>query len=221
MNFEDLKDKIIEKWQEFIGQIQESSVYNNLREQYDNLAPEKQRLITFGGSALIALFFFSIPLSYLSSSSDSIGQFDEIRQTIRELFRVRSLPDLGNPLPNGFDFSQTQGSIRSLLQTSQVLPEQVLDISEDPSFKTPLAKPPILQSSVAVKLKNINASQMIDIGKKLQTMGNSSKLMAIDIQAQREKGLYFDVVYKLVNFYFPQEETAPPDQPRRPRRKGK
>jgi hypothetical protein len=99
--------------------------------------------------------------------------------------------------------------VRNSLLSAQLLPEQIGEISEDRAFKTPLARPPIEQSAVTVRLRELNTLQIVDIGKRLQTLGSNVKMMGMEIQARREKGSYFDVVYKLVSFYFPMEEPPP------------
>ncbi len=205
MALSDVKDQIKEKFLELFGKIQESQVYNNIAEKYETLSPGAQKGIVSGGVILGFLILVSIPISYYSSSSSAIEEYDNTRQLIRALLRASRIASESSNLPALISSEELKARIQNDLSSFQLLPEQVGGVSDLESDKmgSPLAPSSISQSGVGLSLKKLNLKQVVDIGFQLQNINPSVKLAGLEVVAGTPDPHYFDVLYKLVVFTLP------------------
>ena len=214
MNLDDLKEQIKEKWQEFQDQLEESTTYHNLREKYLDLPLQVQRTLTVGAIGLGILLLTSVPISYISSSNESMESYNTQRKLIRELLKYgRTDPSQSN-LPQGEDHSHTVRAFRSALKSFQLLPEQVVAVEEIPSdtLGESLVGPPIIQSSFKVELKWLNVQQVVEIGFRLQSLKSHVKMLGLDMKEDMEKDHYYNVIYKFAGFFLPAAEREEPKE---------
>lgn len=206
MNFDDLKDRISEQLSEIWGKIQDSPTYNTLRERYDTLSPAGQRGLIFGGLGLATLLLFSLPYSYLSSSSDYNAKFENNRQLLRGLLRASRLASEASSVPTAASADEIKGRIQNEIATFNLLPEQVggvIDL-ETSSLGSPLAASSLPTAGVGLSLKKLNLKQIVDIGYKLQDLSPTVKLAGVETTAGKPDPRYFDVLFKLVVFKMPE-----------------
>ncbi|MCC7405615.1 MAG: hypothetical protein IT288_14545 [Bdellovibrionales bacterium] len=210
INIDDLKDKATESLNRLKETIQESSVYNTLRERYETLPAATQKAVVMGSAGLVVMILLSIPWSFLSSSSDFVSQFEESRDLIRGLLKTRSMAK-GTPLPRGMSAGEIESRARTMLTSAGLLESQIgstLPLPQgDP--QSGLAPSSVLQQGVRVELKQLNLRQIIDVGYELQNLDPSVKMTGLEIQATAEDPHYFTVAFKLISFSLPEPEENP------------
>ncbi len=219
INFADLKEKfqteLKTQWEKF----QESSVYIQLNERYENLSPNMQKIVVIAIAVFAIYLVFSVPLSNFSSSSAHITEFEESRKTIRDLLKAsreaQETPDI--PIPP--TVTELKSQVDMQVQTARLLPEQILG-SEILSEQPALIPGDLSQGVVKVALGKLNLRQVLDMGFMFQTINASVKLTDLDINANAQDPRYFDVAYKLAVLSVPSKIEAPPE-PEPPKKKGK
>ncbi|MCB0412639.1 MAG: hypothetical protein KDD22_08945, partial [Bdellovibrionales bacterium] len=182
-------------------QIEENSTFNTLRERYQTLPASGQKGIQAGAIVLILLVLFMIPYSYFSSSWTYVEDFESNRQMIRELLAASRNSRLPPPLPPAQTSLQLESRVRGVLDGMRLIPEQIAAIT--PLGDRPaggLVPPAISQSGVSVDLRNLNLTQIVDIGQRLQNLDAGTKMMGLEIKASTDKENYFNVLFKVVNF---------------------
>lgn len=219
MNIEDLKEKIKTSWAE----VQEHPTYNTLKEKYETLSPDTQRVLVLSVVLVVFLAVLSIPMSYLSSSGESIERFETDKRMIRELLKVGKKKPGRSALPPSMSIDDIRGRVSSTLSRFQLLPEQKGDVVLAQE-KNQLVPSPIQQISATVQLKTLNLKQIVDVGHALQRASHSIKLVGLSIiRSAGKKENYFDVTYKVSAFSMPIQEQEQPKKKgrrRRSRRRG-
>ena len=209
MNLDELKDRLIDQLNGLWGRIQESSIYNKFKEQYDSWPQVVQRAFVFTSGFLLIFFVLSIPLSYIDSASVSIEEFSEYRSLIRELIRVGGSAKETAPLPPGMGPGELQAQIQMIISQANLVEEQTGTIQPlEARPAAALAPPVIQQEGLSVQLKKLNLSQVVDIGYRLQALTLGTKLTGIDMTANASDDHYYDVVFKVVNFSHPISAVA-------------
>jgi hypothetical protein len=198
---EQLKEKISESW----SKIQESPAYNNAREKFETLSPGAQRGIIFGTLAFIAALFLSIPMSYFSSASSSVTDYNSTRELLRALLRASRLANEAASLPPSITPEELKSRLQGDLAAVNLLPEQMgglLDIDVNSLGKS-LAPKGINQSAVSLTLKKLNLKQVVDVGYQIQQINPSVKLAGLSVTASSPDPHYFDAIYKVVIYSVP------------------
>ncbi len=218
MAFEELREQVKDQLQSLWVQIQDSSTFQTLRERYEVLPQQQQRLILAAGASLVALLLVSFPYSYLSSASSAVSEFEENRLLIRELLRAGRTAQDVSPLPPSIETAQAQSQIRAALGGLSLLDEQKGAIQTfepqagDPDF---MASPPIQQQGVSVELRNLNVRQIAEVGQSLERRLSHLKLVGLEVREanQADKPLYYNVTYSFLGFALPSlspQEASPP-----------
>ncbi len=208
----EIRDQIIQSLKQYWEQIQETQVYGQLQDRYQNLTPQGQKI-----TQVLCLFAFLgsllyLPLSQMSVSQDLIHEFENQRELIRDLFKAyRSSGATPQVAPAPMS-SITISTIQSQLQNSRLLPEQIISVS------TAMAEQGIIPSSllsevVEVKLSKLNLKQIVEIGTQLTNISNAIKIKDLLIQAKSEMMGYFDVQFKLYSLKVPEPLPEAPPEP--------
>ena len=219
MNLDDLKDQFVStvkfRWEQF----QDSSVYNQLKDRYENMSPPMQKATLIGSAVVVALMILSIPQSYYTQSQEYVLDFESKRDTIRELLKVsRESSDVPN-IPEAPAPGVLKTQLEGYLGQANLLPEQIAAIQVAPA-SSQLIPGQMSQGAVTVILAKLNLRQIVDIGHYLQALNPSVKMSDLQIIANREDGNYFDATYKLVSLAVPAAPEAPAEEPPRRGRRG-
>ena len=208
MNFEDLKDQLREQFQELWAKIQENELFIQLKERYDGLTPEVQKIINFTSIAIVVYFIYSIPASFSSSSSTYEENFIENRQLTRDLIRAGRLTrDLKMP-PPAPDFPQMQSNIERILTENLVLEEQKSSLTQKNDVAgTDLVSKSFNQTGARVVVKKLNLKQLVKIAEDVSKMP-SSELINMSVQADTKDPHYFNVDYEVAAFSVPFSDVA-------------
>jgi hypothetical protein len=213
MNFEDLKERIVSTFKQIWERIQESSLYNQGRDRFENLSPRAQKSVLASVVVFLSLMFFSIPYGYFTESSGSVAGFEERRDLVRRLLKASreaaDVPDIPQPpAPENL-----KGQVDTQLKQAQLIPEQIKSVSIAP-VDSKLIPAPMAQGSVVVSLAKLNLRQIVEIGYKLKAISPSVKMSSMQIFANHTDSRYFDATFTLVSLLVP--EAAPPPPPPEP-----
>lgn len=210
MNLDDLKERFSSEGRQLWERIQESSAYNQMRDRYENLTPAKQKLALMGTGVLIALIILAVPFSNFNESSDAEHDFEDKRNTIRELLKVSreasEVPDIAQP-PS---MEALRSNIDNLLKNANLLPEQMKGIQPTDGSSN-LIPTNLSSGQLQVSLAKLNLRQIVDLGYQIQSVSPSVKVKDMLMQANRQDSRYFDVVFKLVALAVPAAQA--PDMP--------
>ena len=207
MNYDDLKEQLIEKIEEF----KDSELWQTTAEKFQGLAPNAQKAIIGAGIFFVTLFFFGClgPVGYMSESSDAIAVFEEKRDQIRKLLAAKQRENQTSSIPQQMSPEQFRNSVQSVLTSSALLPEQNGGVATHDVSKSSL-KPKnsrnIKEEGLKIELKKLNLDQIVDIGFKLENINEAVKMAGMDIVASVDDDHYFDVTYRLIRFSL---DTAP------------
>lgn len=206
MNFDDLKDRIKNSVQNLLEKIQESSLYLQLRDRYENLSPAGQKITLWSSVALFVLILVSLPLKNFNTSRESVSEFQERRDLIRQLYKVTQEASSSPNIPPAPDVTALRSRIQSELQLAQLLPEQIneADVNMEPSNLIPEKW---LEAIIKVSLSKLNLRQIVDLGYQLSSLSPAVKMKDLDMHANPTDTRYYDVVYKLAVLRVPELKT--------------
>ena len=207
MNLEEMKELIREKWGEVQARLEESPTYDNLKERYMELSTLSQRLILFGSIGGLIILFNLFPFSYMMSSIELVRSYESQKELVQGLLKYSQTQGGGASLPQGEGVSSLISKFRSSLNKFRLLPVQIVEVSKvsDDEFVKDRLKPPIIQSSLKVRLKWLNLQQVVQIGASLQSLKPNVRMLGLEIEEDKEKDNYYNVVYKLVGLSLPVE----------------
>ncbi|MGE3759157.1 MAG: hypothetical protein AB7H97_15445 [Pseudobdellovibrionaceae bacterium] len=208
MSLDDLKDQFQQIW----ARIQDSSIYINLKEKYDNLTPSVQKVVAATVVVLGLLIILSFPYGTLSESSTFLTEFEDRRNLIRELRKASrefgQIPQINGAMEIGNIQSMIQGELTRI----QLLPEQVVS-QQSAEASGSLIPKNLLAGAFQVQLSKLNFKQIVDIGTYLQNLAPNIKLEDLEMDFNKMDPKYFDVVYKLTSFTVPKVEEPEPEPP--------
>lgn len=212
MAFEDLKENLQSQLKTQWEQFQESSLYIQTKERYENLSPSMQKVTVFGVGALLLYVVLSFPLSYYSSASENVTVFEDTRQLIRDLLKAsresQETPDVAMPP----EMDSLQARISQELDSSRLLPEQKLG-TEILSETNRLVPQALTKGILQVSLAKLNLRQVVDIGYQLQAISPSVKMVDLVMEMNTSDSRYYDVKYKLLALEVPSLEAPPTEEP--------
>ncbi len=211
MTVNELKDQFVDAVKSRWGEFQESSIYIQLKEKYDDLSPALQKVVALSAVAFVALFLVLPPWTWIESSSGYIESFESKKALIRSLLQLKR--DIGQApqVANGAPSSALKTQVTTAIQTLGLNPDQIKSVEEvsltnDGTSK--LIPDSITQSGVQLTVWKVNLDQFIDLSYKIQKLNPSTKLLSIDMKANSEDNHYYDVIYQLVSFSVPQAEIT-------------
>lgn len=208
MAFEDLKERLVSELKTNWENFQETSLYNSLKDRYENLTPSSQRLVLYGSIFFVLFVLLSIPYGYYSSSQMYEEEFIAKRELIRELLKTSRDSNAGLDLDDSLNIADVQSRVQANLQNAKLLSEQIQGVSivQDNSRLIPAN---LTQGYIEVNLQQLNLRQIIDLGFQMQNLSKTVKLKDLILEANRKDPRYYDAKYKLAVLAVPQPEEAP------------
>lgn len=206
MTVDDIRDKAFETLQSIKGRLEESDAYLQLKERYDSLSPVAQKAVAATAALLFTLLILQIPFSYYEKGSENVALFEENRDLILDLYKVKrhslSTPQIAPPL----EPSDLEARARTAITNARVQAEQIKGISHfdnaGPKASAFIPKN-VTQSGVEIRLANLNLNQIVDIGHALTNLGSTSKIVGLEVKPGTAAGNYFDAIFKVVSFNIP------------------
>jgi hypothetical protein len=217
---DDLKEQLTSEAKLRWEQFQDSSLFIQVKERYENLTPPAQKATLAAVAVIFLLLIFSLPMGYYSTSSEYVTTFEDQRQLIRDMLKVsresHEVPDI--PVPP--DLATLRAQIEAQLQSARLVPEQIKG-TENSADAVRLIPGNLSQGALNVSLVQLNLRQVIDIGHSLQSISPSVKLTDLKMEASTKDARYFDVIYRLVILSVPQQTAAAPEfEPPAQKKKG-
>lgn len=214
MIIDDIKEQLGEKLSQTWGQIQENPTYSNIKEKYDSLSPNSQKISLLGIAMALMLLVLTVPMAYYSSASNNVEQFETKKGLIRELFHLQHATSELPPLPMSVSSSDLAAQAKSKLEAAHLQADQIKSVQAYDHAIAGVNKP-IIQNAIEVSLLKLNLTQIKEIGVSLQNLPNV-KMISLNVEASEPAlpGLhYFNVIYRLTNFSLPAEPIAPAPKP--------
>lgn len=216
MAFESLREQLRDQWSDLSSKIQETSAYNTLQEKFESQTPGVQRAIIGGGIAVVALMILAFPMSYISSSNQSLEFFEENRSLIQGLLKAASSAKEAPPLPPPAPHDVLRSRIEQMLRSNQLLADQIGDFQPMPTGGPNAIIPStITQTGMAVQIKKVNVAQLVDLANGVGNMGSGNKLIGMDVTQSAGQTHYYDVILKVMNYGLPSatdESSSPPSR---------
>lgn len=210
MDLGSLKEELTEKVAAVWDKVEEHPAYSQLLEAFDSLPNKAQKAVIVGSGLLVTYLIISIPLSFITSSQDSMEEFESHRQTIRDLLKTTRMDSAGSSFRSGPTSGGLINRVRSTITAQNFLPEQVGDIQSFDASNLPLGPKTIEKFGVQAQVKTLNLREIINLGYQLQQVTSGVKLIGMEMKATQKDPHYFDVVFKLVSFVLPPD--APPEE---------
>lgn len=209
MRLEDLKEQIQERVKDSWIKIQESSAFISIKEKYDDLTPNAQKILRTATLLCCVGFVFWILWGLFSTSSEKLEEFNSYQKSMQELARLKremaSAPRISSP-PSPPALQQRVNVIlkSSYLNSDQIDEVSLRDLATNALIQSPKGKiGNVQQKGVWVSLKTLNLKQITDIAFQLQNIHNAVKLMGLDMKTSDGYRNYYDVMYTIVGFYPP------------------
>lgn len=199
---EDLKERLIGQGQQLKGQIQESPLYNQLKDRYENLTPVQQK-ITQAILAILTLFIvFYYPISEHGVSQSTVREFESLRQTMRELLIVHKESSEVPQIPVAPAPSQIKAVVEGHIKSAELLPEQIRSIVET-EVDSRLIPRSLSQGALQIQLSKLNLRQIVNLASQFHGINPSVKMRELSVEANREDARYFDLLVTLVSLKVP------------------
>ena len=222
MALEELRDQLTQRLKDLGSKIQESPAFQSLKEKFDDLPSNQQKIVTILLVVVVSFFVFSFPYENWSASSTSITEFEERRQLIRDLLKVTKETNEMPSFPPAPELGQIKTDIEMNLQQLQLVPEQMAGINVEMPANSPLVPLGRQEGGIKVMLKKLNLRQVVDISSKLQSMQPAVKLKNLSLDSNLQDPRYLDAVLEFVVIKIPQlkmEAAAEPEAPTKSRGK--
>lgn len=212
MNLGALKDQLLDQFKELGDKIQESSAYIELKEKFDSLPTQIQKLVAIGALILFGLFLISFPYSYFGSSQTLEGEFNDDRELIRDLLRASSTLKERSPLPSTSSTAAIESRVQQVISDMRLTGEQTGSMQVIPDAKTRLATGAVNQQAVSILVKTLNLRQLTEIMHRLQSQGNGIQPISMEIKRSAGQTHYFDLIVKVFQFSLNIQDSAEPSK---------
>lgn len=198
MNLEDLKENLKTQWEQLLAKIQDNPSFISLKDRFDSLPNQTQKIIQISTLGFGLLVLMWIPYSRYLTSADNVSQFEEKRDLVRDLLRVskESAETALNVSPPSEP--EARSRIESALSSAGVLPEQKAGINPVPLTGN-MIKAAVVQTVLETRLTQLNLTQALNVGLSLARI-QGTKLKDLVMEPNTKAAGYFDVTYKLVVF---------------------
>jgi hypothetical protein len=202
MKLLDLVERVKELALELKGRIEETAIYQTLKERFETLSPRTQQTAIWSTIGVFSLMVVSCPYGYYSTSNEDIKRFDDIRKTMRALLSAAQVANQLSGVTPDLEINVAQSRMQSEVQNLGLQPEQIGSVSIGGAIEVGelLAPTSIIQNGLFVELKKLNLRQVVEVGHRLQSLQGTLKLAGLDMKTSSDNDHYFDVTYRLINF---------------------
>jgi len=191
-----IKEQLHQLWLK----IQDSDIYIKLRERYQALSPNGQKIALILSSMMFLLILVFIPWMNWIDSSDSVTTFEDNVQVVRDLLKVQrelaNAPDVQEAPEVDLIKSQVKQMVSQLgIANDMIRGEKNIEPTD-----TAFGGAGIVESGYEIILVRLNLKQVVDLGTRLSQLSPSLHLMALDIKSNSENDHYYDAVYRVSGF---------------------
>ncbi len=204
MALNELRDRLGQQLKDLGSKIQESALFQSLKEKFDDLPTNQQKIVVVLLVAVISFFVFSFPYENWSNSSQAVTEFEERRQLIRDLLKVTKETSELPSFPPAPELGQIKTDIELRLQQMQLVPEQIAGVNVEMPSNSNLIPMGRQDGGIKVILKKLNLRQAVDITSQLQSMETAIKLKNLSIDSNLQDPRYLDAILDFVVIKIPQ-----------------
>lgn len=199
---EDLKDKLQTQLLILGDRIQESSIYIEIKDRYENLNSRMQVVVKIVVSLMVFLFLYSFIHSPLTTANENITSYQEKRELLRTLLKTSRASQDVPALPVAPAIDSIRFQLDSYFRQIGLVDSQISGIF--PEVNGGLLIPTNMsESALKVQLSKLNLKQVTDISHRLTNIAPSVKLLDLSMIANIEDARYYDVTWKLVSLKIP------------------
>lgn len=214
MALEELKEQLSSRLSDVASRIQDTALYQNLKEKFDDLPGHQQRIVMLMAGLIFGFFIFSFPYDYWSASEQELLSFSAKRDLIRELLRVTKETNEAVSFPAPPPVGQIKADIEMRLQQYQLAAEQLVGVNVQMNSSAGLIPANRQEGALKLILKKLNLRQVVDIVANLQTLHPSVKLGTLNIDSHIADPRYLDATLEFIVIKVPQvsvesEEEVP------------
>lgn len=224
MNFEDIKEESLEQLNVYKEKIQESSIYIQIKEKYDQLNPKQQKYVNIGSILVVTYLVLSIPLGSLSEANNKIERYKAEKKLLANFKKAQEAASTAPRPQKPQDGNRLSRNLKSLFEKEGLSKDQIGEadaFTEDNTGQFPEIPKEANITGVKAKLNQINIKQLVDVLKKVETQSAPSKMTHLKINPTAEKAGFYDVAFELRGFDLPVEEVKQEEPTRSRRRRGK
>ena len=197
---EDLKKQLAYWLESLQNQVSESHLFNLLSERFESLSLARQKLIKYGGAALLLILLALIPLSYFISSLSHWREFQEKRAASLEMLQIRSRPRVFFSQP-----SESEARLRIANILKKYKKEGYL-IKDRP--KKWLNKKTVREVSFEVEADLLNVREAVQAGAELQALPQT-RLSSFELKESQEHPRRYKAVFFVSAFLSKTAAPAP------------
>lgn len=221
MNFDDLKDQLLEHWERFRNRILDDPSFNSLRERFETLPSTSQKAIIAVSFLLFFLITIYIPYSYFQTAREYQEKYTTYRSTIRELLKVGKADSSRALYTQKGNLELLKSRLSSSLNNFNLMNDQILGVELSSETANSLAHAPVQEEVFLLKLKKLNLDQVLQIGSDLIRNFNDLKMTGLNVAADKDSAGYFNTEFRLSKFYLPDSESNEEEKKsdKKPRRK--
>jgi hypothetical protein len=218
MNLNDLKEQLSSQLQDLLQKIQDSTLYQNLKEKYDDLPAGQQKIATALVCFLFFIFIFKIPFDNWSTSNESVLVFESRRDLMNSLTTVTKETNETVVYAPAPPLGQIKTDMEIKLQQYQLVAEQIGTLQVDLNSTEGLIPKARQEGSLKVPLKKLNLRQVVDIVSDLQRVHPAVKLASFKVDSHLKDPRYLDVLLDFIVIKIPQINLEPPPEENSKRR---
>lgn len=211
-----LKKRLEQFWESFQNKVNESHLFNLLKERYEALTTVQQKTIKYITGTGLLLVFFIIPLLYFTSALSHWKEFKVKYQLSLRLLKLRTDPTPFQSARSPSDLKQTLESLIKKYRTENYSVKNKKGGDRKSTVKTEVFE---------VKVDHLNIKQVIQLGTDLNTLP-SVRLEALQIVESTQYANHYDTTYEVHHYFMKRSGRAarrlPPSERRlKPKRSKK
>ncbi len=215
MNFEDLRDRLIELKEKILNFLEEDPSVNSAKEKFETFPPLVQKTLVGCTLLVTVLSLIYIPYSFFSTAAEYEEEFNNYRSTTRELLKV-GRGSGSSVLTQRGNLESLQQSLTSALAKFNLMDEQLQEVLLTTPTGGSLTKPPVQEEALLVRLNKLNLDQIVQISVDLQKQFRDLKMTGMSIIADASGPGYFNLQLQLSKYYLPEVEDK--DDKKTPKR---
>lgn len=206
-----LKDTIGARWEQF----QETDLYIQLREKYDNLSPVAQKSVIFGSIGFVFLILFLTPYGWYSTSEEYVVSYEDNKNMIVNLLEVsqevKKIPAQSQSIRS----TELKSLMDKIVSDKGIAKEQITNFSEvkltNPTGST-LIPANVDQNGVELSIKKLTLKQIVDLSYEFDRISPITKTLILEMKASKDDVHYYDTLFKVASFSVPEPQQNNPKQ---------
>ena len=208
---ETLKKLLDQFWENFQDKLNESHLFNLLKERYESLSIARQKTIKYIIGTGLLLLILVIPVFYLTSSFSYWSEFKVKYRLSQRLLKLRTSP-------TAFQSARSPSAVK---QTMERLIKKYRPEGWSLKHKPGKNKESSVKTEVfEIKVDHLNIKQVIQLGTDLNALP-SVRLESLQIRESAQYTNHYDTTYEAHHYFMKRlirRQSAPP-KPKKTRSK--